>query len=149
VDVNPLPAFFCRDFNDSTPAFALAYNDGMNTPLDDEAPRRKGILDSIKGYATSALGATRSKVDDISAEVEYRTLRLVWMLVWGLVGITSLWFALMLGVLTVIFGFHIPPKYAFGVPCLTFFLLSLVSLLMFQRTKHSRRKRERGAAAGT
>jgi uncharacterized membrane protein YqjE len=119
----------------------------MDTPLEGEPPRRKGIVDTIKGYATTMLGATRSKVDDISAEVEYRTLRLVWMLVWGLVGITSLWFALMLGVLTVIFGFHLPPKYAFGMPALAFLLLSLISLAMFQKTKRSQRKRERSETA--
>jgi hypothetical protein len=50
----------------------------------------------------------------------------------------------MLACLTVIFGFHLPPKYAFGVPALSFLLLSLISLGMFQKTKRSRRKRERG-----
>src|SRR5262249_30172267 len=124
----------------------LTYNEGMDTPIDGEAPRRKGIVDTVKGYAANVLGATRSKVDDFSAEVEYRTFRILWMAVWVLVAITSLWFALLLGVLTIIFGFPLPPKYAFGVPALSFFLLSLISLGMFQKTKRSRRKRERDNA---
>jgi len=119
----------------------------MDTPLEGETPRRKGILDTVKTYAATIMGATRSKVDDISAEVEYRTFRILWMAVWGLAAITSLWFALLMGVLTIIFGFHLPPKYAFGFPALSFFLLSLVSFGMFQKTKRSRRKRERESAA--
>jgi uncharacterized membrane protein YqjE len=115
----------------------------MDTPLEGEAPRKRSILDTVKTYAATMLGATRTRVDDISAEVEYRTLRLVWMLVWGVVGLTSLWLFLMLACLTVIFGFHLPPKYAFGVPALTFLLMSLVSFFMLQKTKRSRRKRER------
>ena len=114
----------------------------MDTPLEGEAPRKRGILENLKTYAATMLGATRSRVDDISAEVEYRTFRILWMAVWGVVGITSLWLSLMLGCLTVIFGFHLPPRYAFGVPALTFLLLSLVSYLMFQKTKRSRRKRD-------
>ena len=113
-------------------------------PLEEEAPRRKGIVDTIKSYAASMLGATRTKVDDFSAEVEYRTFRIMWMAVWGLVGVTSLWLFLMLACLTVIFGFHLPPRYAFGVPALSFLLMSLVSFGMFEKTKRSRRKRERG-----
>ena len=119
----------------------------MDPSSASETPRRKGIVESAKSWIANALGATRSKVDDISAEVEYRTLRLVWMAVWGLVGIASLWLFLMLACLTVIFGFHLPPKYAFGVPALSFLLLTLVSFGMFQKTKRSRRKRERDHAA--
>lgn len=115
----------------------------MDTPLEGEAPRRRGILETAKGYVTNVLGATRAKVDDFSAEVEYRAFRMLWLTVWAIVGITSLWFALLLGVLTIIFGFHLPPKYAFGIPSLTFFIVSLVALLMFQKTKRSKRKQAR------
>lgn len=116
----------------------------MDTPLEGEAPRRRGILDSIKGLAANVLGATRSRVEEISAEVEYRTFRILWLAVWAVVGITSLWLGLLMAVLTIIFGFHLPPKYAFGIPCLAFFAMSLVAFLMFQKTKRSRRKREDG-----
>lgn len=115
----------------------------MDTPLDEGTPRRKGILETAKSYVTTVLGATRARVDDFSAEVEYRAFRMLWLAVWGLIGITSLWFALLMGVLTIIFGFHLPPKYAFGIPSLTFFVVSLVALVMFQKTKRSRRKHER------
>jgi uncharacterized membrane protein YuzA (DUF378 family) len=119
----------------------------MDTPLEGEAPRRKSILDTAKSYVVTVLGATRSKVDDFSAEVEYRTFRIIWMAVWGLIGITSFWIAILLGALTVIFGFHLPPKYAFGIPSLFFLIVGLGALAMFQKTKRSRRKRERVEAS--
>jgi len=112
----------------------------MDTPIQEGMPRRKGVLETAKGYVANMLGATRAKVDDISAEVEFRTFRILWLTVWAIVGITSLWFGLLLGVLTIIFGFHLPPKYAFGIPSLTFFLVSLVAIIMFQKTKRSKRK---------
>jgi hypothetical protein len=86
----------------------------MEPPIEEGAPRRKGILETAKGFVTNVPGATRSKVEDFSAEVEYRTFRVLWLVVWTLVGITSLWLAVMFAMLTVIFGFHLPPKYAFG-----------------------------------
>ncbi len=114
----------------------------METPIEEGAPRRKGVLETAKGYVANVLGATRAKVDDFSAEVEYRTFRILWLTVWAIVGITSLWLAVLMAVLTVIFGFHLPPKYAFGIPSLIFFAVSLVALIMFQKTKRSRRRRE-------
>jgi len=107
---------------------------------EEEAPRRKGLIESIKSYAANVLGATRSRVDDFSAEVEYRSLRLLWMVVWSLVGLTSLCLAAGFAVLTVIFGFHLPPKYAFGIPALIFFVLALISLVMFQKTRLTKRR---------
>lgn len=115
----------------------------MDTPIQEGTPRRKGMLETAKGYVANMLGATRAKVDDFSAEVEFRTFRMLWLTVWAIVGITSLWFGLLLGVLTIIFGFHLPPKYAFGIPSLTFFVVSLVALFMFQKTKRSQRKHAR------
>ena len=115
----------------------------MDTPIQEGTPRRKSILESAKGYLATMLGATRAKVDDFSAEVEFRTFRMLWLTVWAIVGITSLWFGLLLGVLTIIFGFHLPPKYAFGIPSLTFFVVSLVAFIMFQKTKASKRKAAR------
>ncbi len=114
----------------------------MDTPLEGE-PRRRGVLETAKGFVANLLGATRAKVDDISAEVEYRAFRMLWLAVWGLVGITSLWLALLMATLTVMFGFHLPPRYAFGIPSLTFFLVSLVAFVMFQKTKRSKRKHAR------
>lgn len=126
-------------FDRSTPGSRLTYNDGMNTPA-DETPRRKGIVESVKGYAANALGATRSKVDDFSAEVEYRTFRILWMAVWALAGFVSLSLAISFAMLTVIFGFGLPPKYAFGIPAVVFFVVGLIAVLMFLKTRHSRRR---------
>lgn len=112
----------------------------MDNESADEIPRRKSIGEAAKGWIANVLGATRSRVEDFSAEVEYRTFRIVWLIVWALVGITSLWLAVTFAMLTVIFGFHLPPRYAFGIPSLTFLLLGLVAVVMFLKTKHSRRK---------
>ncbi|HET6348613.1 MAG TPA: phage holin family protein [Candidatus Krumholzibacteria bacterium] len=111
----------------------------MNTPP-DETPRKKGILDSAKNYAANALGATRAKVDDFGAEVEYRSLRILWMVVWSIVGVVSACLGITFAMLTVIFGFHLPPKYAFGIPAVVFLLVGMASLLMFLRAKHTRRR---------
>jgi hypothetical protein len=112
----------------------------MDNPSAQEAPRRKSVIESVKGYIVSALGATRSKVDDFSAEVEYRTFRILWLAIWALVGFVSLSLAVSFAMLTVIFGFGLPPKYAFGIPAGVFFLVGAVAVVMFQKTKHSRRK---------
>jgi len=53
------------------------------------------------------------------------------------------------GMLTVIFGFHLPPIYAFGIPCLVFLVVGLVSAAMFLKTKRSRRKHEPGDLDGS
>jgi hypothetical protein len=115
----------------------------MDTPVDEGTPRRRGILDTAKGYLVNVLGATRAKVEDFSAEVEYRTFRMLWLIVWAVVGVTSVWLAAMFATLTVIFGFHLPPKYAFGIPSLSFLLVGLIAAIMFQKTKRSHRKQER------
>ena len=115
----------------------------MDTPPDEGTPRPPGILEAAKGYVVNVLGATRAKVEDFSAEVEYRTFRMLWLVVWALVGITSVWLAVMFAMLTVIFGFHLPPRYAFGIPCLTFLLVGLIAVFMFLKTKRSHRKHER------
>lgn len=114
----------------------------MEPTSPQEPPRRKGVIEAIKGYVVNALGATRSRVDDFSAEVEYRAFRILWLIVWALVGITSASIAVTFAMLTVIFGLHLPAKYTFGIPALLFTVVSLVALVMFQKTKRSRRKPE-------
>ena len=111
----------------------------MDRTTADQTPPRRGILETVKGYAASVLGTTRSRVDDFSAEVQHRTLRILWMIIWTVVGVTSLFFAVCFAMLTVIFGFHLPPKYAFGIPALVFLVVGAVSLMMFAGTKRSRR----------
>jgi hypothetical protein len=88
----------------------------------------------------NVLGATRNRVEDFSADVQHRTLRILRLVIWTVVGATSLWLAVCFAMLTVIFGFDLPPKYAFGIPALVFLLVGLFSLVMFQRAKQSKRK---------
>ena len=106
----------------------------------EEAPRRRtGILESIKGFVGNALGTTRDRVEDISAEVQHRALKVAFLVIWSVVGVLSLWLALCFAVLTIIFGFGLPPRWAFGIPALLFAAAGLFSLLMFQRAKTSTR----------
>lgn len=123
----------------STRRERLAYNDDVNTPP-EENTRRKGLIESAKGYAASALGATRARVDDFSAEVEYRTFRILWMTVWAVAGFVSLSLAVSFAMLTVIFGFGLPPRYAFGIPAVVFLVVGMIASLMFLKAKHSRRR---------
>jgi hypothetical protein len=111
----------------------------MDQTTADEMPRRRGIVETIKGFFAGVLGATRDKVEEVSAEVQHRTIKIFFMVVWSLVGVLSLWLALCFAMLTVIFGFGLPPKYAFGVPALVFLVVGLVATLMFQKTKRSKR----------
>jgi uncharacterized membrane protein YqjE len=103
-----------------------------------EAPRR-GVLGNLKDYVINVLGATRTRVEIFSAEVEHRVFRLLWMLIWIAAATMSLTFALIFGMLTVMFGLHLPPLYAFGIPMAVFLLVGLVSVVMFQKAKHSKR----------
>ena len=112
----------------------------------EEAPRRRGILETVKGFVANVLGATRDRVEDISAEVQHRALKILWLTIWSLVGAVSLWLAVCFAMLTVIFGFNLPPKYAFGIPALVFFAVSLVSFVMFKRAKQSKREESDYAA---
>lgn len=109
------------------------------TPNEETTRRRAGILDSIKGFIGNALGTTRDRVEDLSAEVQHRALKVAFLIIWSVVGVVSLWLALCFAVLTIIFGFGLPPKWAFGIPALLFAAAGLFSLLMFQRAKTSKR----------
>jgi uncharacterized membrane protein YqjE len=113
----------------------------MDQPAANEMPRRRGILETIKRFVTGVVGATAEKVEEVSAEVQHRTLRIMWMIVWTLVAATSIWLAVCFAMLTVIFGFGLPPRYAFGIPALVFLAVGAVAVLMFQKAKGSRRRR--------
>jgi hypothetical protein len=60
------------------------------------------------------------------------------MLIWGAIAIVSLSFGVVLAVLTMIFGFHLPPKYAFGIPALLFLTVGALAALMFRVKKASK-----------
>ena len=112
-----------------------------NFTADEEMPRRRGgIFENIKGFVINALGATRDRVEDISAEVQHRTLKILFLVIWAVVGAVSLWLALCFAVLTIIFGFGFSPKLAFGIPTLVFVAVGLISFVMFKRAKGSKRE---------
>ncbi len=99
---------------------------------------RTGIIASIKNKIADAIGATRSRVDNFQADVEHRLFRLLSMLIWGGIAIVSLSLGVVLAVLTLIFGFHIPPKYAFGIPALLFLTVGVVAVIIFRVKKASK-----------
>jgi hypothetical protein len=103
-------------------------------------PGRRGVLGAVKGFVINALGATRERVEDFSAEVQHRSLKILWLIIWSVVGAVSMWLALCLAVLTIIFGFDLDPRYAFGIPTLIFLVVGLLSFVMFKRTKQSHRE---------
>ena len=110
----------------------------MNTAPGDPAPRRPGIIDAIKNAIASALGSTRTRIDTFSAEVEHRVFRLVSMIIWTLVALVCLSLGLLFAMLTVIFGFDLPPRYALGIPALVFLMVGLVAVVM---VRHAKRRR--------
>lgn len=107
----------------------------------DPGAKRPGFLDTIKNYFAGVIGTTRARVDDFSQEVEHRVFRVVSMVLWSLVAFASITLGLMFGVLTVIFGFDLPPRYALGIPAAIFLVMGLVAVFMLQRSRGARRRR--------
>jgi hypothetical protein len=116
----------------------------MNESFADASPQRRGVIGQIKDYLVNVLGATRDRMETFTAEVEHRVFRLIWMIVWALAGVVCLGLALVFAMLTVIFGLDLPPLYAFGIPMLVFLLVGAVALVMFKKTKSSKRAPETG-----
>jgi len=110
----------------------------MSTGADPNLPSGGGIVDRIKGYVAKAIGTTRTRVDAFSADVEHRVLRLVGMIIWTLVAFICLSLGLLFAVLTIMFGFDLPPKYVFGIPAIIFLATGLLGLVMFKRKKSSK-----------
>ena len=111
---------------------------GMSIGDSQISPPGGGIVDRIKGYVAKAIGTTRTRVDAFSADVEHRVLRLVGMIIWTLVAFICLSLGLLFAVLTIMFGFDLPPKYVFGIPAIIFFATGLLGLVMFKRKKGSK-----------
>ena len=110
----------------------------MTTHKEHPEEERVGLLGSIKARVAEAIGATRSRVDLFQADVEHRLFRILAMLIWGAIAIVSLSFGVVLAVLTMIFGFHLSPKYAFGVPALLFLAVGAIAAIMFRVKKASK-----------
>jgi len=110
----------------------------MSTGTSQNVPPTGGIFDRIKGYVAKVIGTTRTRVDAFSADVEHRVLRLATMLIWALVAFTCLSFGLLFAVLTIMFGFDLPPKYVFGIPAILFLAVGLLGIVMFKHKKRSK-----------
>ena len=118
----------------------------MTTPR-DEATSRLGLVAQLKAKLADAIGTTRSRVDLFQADVEHRLFRLLAMLIWGAIAFTCLSIGLVFLVLTIIFGFNLPPKYVFGIPALLFLLVGVVGAIMFRVKKASKfdRSKQQGS----
>ena len=101
---------------------------------------RTGFVASIKNYVADAVGATRTRVDHFTADVEHRLFRLLAMLMWGAVAFVCLSLGLFLAMLTIVFGFDLPPKYALGIPALVFLGVGAIAAIMFRFKKASKPK---------
>jgi len=106
--------------------------------MEAESQARPGVIDRIKTYAAGVIGTTRARIDTFSADVEARILRVVSMLIWTAVAFVCLSLGLTFAMLTVIFGFNLPPLYALGIPALVFLAVGLLGLGMFMKAKRSR-----------
>jgi len=109
----------------------------MTTP----SPREEGrgnIFGSLKNKLAEVLGASRTRIDLFQADVEHRLFRMLAMLIWGAIAFACLSLGLLFAVLTIIFGFHLPPKYAFGIPAVLFLAVGLIGAIMFRVKKASK-----------
>jgi uncharacterized membrane protein YqjE len=105
-----------------------------------KSPGRAGIIATIKNYFADTLGATRTRVDHFTADVEHRVFRMLAMLMWSAIAFVCLSLGLTLAMLTVVFGFDLPPKYAFGIPALIFLAAGAFAVIMFHFKKASKSK---------
>lgn len=101
---------------------------------------RLGFVATIKDYVADAIGATRTRVDHFTADVEHRMFRLLGMLMWSAIAFVCLSLGLFLAMLTIVFGFDLPPKYALGIPALVFLGVGVVAVFMFRFKKASKPK---------
>jgi len=118
----------------------------VNRKTEDIAHRAsgvKGVVGAMKDRLAEALGATRARVDLFQADVEHRLFRLLAVLIWGAIAFTCLSLGLVFAVLTIIFGFHLSPKYAFGIPALLFLGVGVIGAIMFRVKKASKYHRDK------
>jgi uncharacterized membrane protein YqjE len=95
-------------------------------------------VSSIKGYVAGLVGTTRARVDLFQADVEYRMFRLVAMIMWSIVAFLCLSIGFTFAMLTIIFGFDLPPRYAFGIPALVLLAVGAFGVIMFRFKKASK-----------
>jgi len=98
---------------------------------------RPGLLDRLKAQAANVIGTSRTRIDNFSSEIENRIFHFLAMLLLRLVLFVCLSLGLLFAMLMVIFGFHLSPRYAFGIPAAVFLLVGLVAFVMLKVKKHS------------
>ena len=98
---------------------------------------RPGIFERLKSQAASVIGTSRARIDNFSSEIEQRIFHFLAMLLLRLVMFVCLSLGLLFAMLTVIFGFNLPPRYAFGIPAAVFLLVGLVAFVVLRVRKHA------------
>jgi uncharacterized membrane protein YqjE len=104
---------------------------------------RPGIFERLKSQAANILGTSRTRIDTFSADIEQRIFHFFMMLILRLVALVCLSLGFFLAMLTVVFGFDLPPRYALGIPAAVFLLVGVVAVIVVRhkRATHSGRRR--------
>lgn len=100
---------------------------------DDDA--RPGIFERLKSQAANILGTSRTRIDTFSADIEQRIFHFFMMLILRLVALVCLSIGFFLAMLTVVFGFDLPPRYALGIPAAVFLLVGTVAVIVVRHKK--------------
>lgn len=112
----------------------------MATEGNERRTTIRSVLDAAKNWAASAIGTSRTRLDVFTSDVEDRIFRFIARIVWTAIAFVSLSFGILLAMLTVVFGFDLPPRYALGIPALAFLVLGLVAVVMKERKKRPARR---------
>jgi uncharacterized membrane protein YqjE len=100
----------------------------------------RSFVEAAKNWAANAIGTSRTKLDVFTSDVEERLFRFIARIVWTAIAFVSLSLGLLLAMLTVVFGFDLPPKYALGIPAVIFLLVGLVAVWKKNRSSRPRRR---------
>ena len=111
----------------------------------DDATSRLGLVAQLKAKLADAIGTTRSRVDLFQADVEHRLFRMVAIIIWTVIAFFCLTTGFILAMAAIIFGFDLPPKYAFGIPALVLLIMGLFALVMLRVKKGSKSERQKRA----
>lgn len=104
---------------------------------------RPGIFERLKSQAANILGTSRTRIDTFSADIEQRIFHFFMMLILRLVALVCLSIGFFLAMLTVVFGFDLPPRYALGIPAAVFLLVGTVAVVMVRVRKVAKTARRR------
>ncbi|MDH4038174.1 MAG: phage holin family protein [Candidatus Krumholzibacteria bacterium] len=110
--------------------------------LDNEPRARTGIFDKLKSQAAEVIGTSRNRIDTFSADVESRIFHFLTMLILRLVAFVCVALGLFFAMLTVIFGFDLPPRYALGIPAATFLLVGVTAVILVRVKKRKKPARK-------